>query len=659
MTSCAACGAPLPQEPPSRCPAPYCGFPLGLPEAGELREIRERLDALRAEMDPLLARRAEILRLARAAAAASRPELDARRARTLLLGLGASLLGIAALIFTVVSWGRLGLPAKAAVLTGLAALALYLPWPLARRGLTATGEALSALGLLLLVLEGYAAFSYGLFDGVPGDWYTAFFALFLALGWTAYAKYSPLRTPLPVAVVVLQFPLPLLAYAYDDAVPYPFVAALLADGALTLFVLRRTARRASSGSAAAGLSFALVILTAYAAGNLHQRDEQLKAALFLAAVAVLARLWSREHRFFGVPAGLAAVLAVAFPLQDLLPRAHAVTAFSLAALIPLLATARGGRWHGATAMVRGVSWAFLAASGLFSLYALAATLLGPERTVPGPVPIVLGLIALGMAAERLRPAATVFAALALHAVAPALAFGDEAVRDWQTAVVCLLIVLAAALRESVAETLLALLLLVCLPGPPHLGPQAVLLLLLTAGGAAARNVPARLMLGIAAALWSGVVVFDAVDRLGWTPPPETFTLPVALAGLLLGLGWRKRAGSSWLAYAPGLAVLLGPSLLLMLDQDGWTRPLLLGAAALAVCLAGVRLGLQAPAVLGGLALLLDAAHQTAPYVRDAVTALPQWIPIAAAGVLLLSLGATYERHIRRARSLYSRLSAMH
>jgi len=659
MTSCPACGTPLPQDPPARCPAVFCSFPLDLPEADELQEIRGRLDILQAEMNPLLARRSEILRLAHGAvAAAPRPELDARRVRTLLLGLGAILLGIAALIFTVVGWGRLGLPAKASILTGLAALALYLPWPLTRRGLTTTGEAVSAVGLLLLILEGYAAYSYGLFDGVPGDWYTAFFSLLLAVGWTAYARFSPLRLPRHTAVVALQFPLPLLAYAHDDATPYEFTAALLLDAALTSFVLRRLSPRAAFGSILVTLPLALVILTAYAAQHLGHQNVQLAVAPLLAASALLARPWSREHRSGGVLTGLASILAVAFPLQSVLPRTHLVTAISLAALIPLLATARADRWRRTSATIRSTSWVFLAVTGLFSLGALAEAALGTERTVHGPTPIVLGLIALGMASERLRPAAVAFAVLALHSVPYAASFGDEAIRGWQTAVICLLILLAAALREAVVETLLALLLLFALPGPEHLGIQVVLLLLLTAGGAAARSVPARLMFGIAAAVWSGWVAFNLAEHLGWETPPEFYTVPVALAGLLLGLVWRGHAGSSWLAYAPGLAVLLGPSLVLMTDREGWLRPLLLGLTALAVLLAGVWSRRQAPAVLGGLALFLDAAHQAAPYVRDAVTALPQWVPIAAAGLLLLSLGATYERHLRRARTLYIHLSAM-
>ncbi|MFD6551103.1 SCO7613 C-terminal domain-containing membrane protein [Streptomyces sp. NPDC058398] len=142
--------------------------------------------------------------------------------------------------------------------------------------------------------------------------------------------------------------------------------------------------------------------------------------------------------------------------------------------------------------------------------------------------------------------------------------------------------------------------------------------------------------------------------------PEAYTLPVTVPALLLG-AFRRRSdtsASSWTAYAPGLSVTLVPSLFAAWGDGQWPRPLLLGAAALAVTLLGARHRLQAPLVLGGTVLVLDALHELAPYIVQVVDALPRWTPPALAGLLLLALGATYEQRIRDARRVREVLGRM-
>ncbi|MFE4536028.1 SCO7613 C-terminal domain-containing membrane protein [Streptomyces scopuliridis] len=142
--------------------------------------------------------------------------------------------------------------------------------------------------------------------------------------------------------------------------------------------------------------------------------------------------------------------------------------------------------------------------------------------------------------------------------------------------------------------------------------------------------------------------------------PEAYTLPVTVPALAVGLLRRRRdpAASSWTAYGPGLAATLLPSLLAAWGDPGWPRPLLLGLAALALTLAGARLRLQAPLVLGGAVLALDALHELAPYVAQMVGVLPRWLPPALAGLLLLAVGATYEQRLREARRLRRTLGRM-
>ncbi|MFF4093707.1 SCO7613 C-terminal domain-containing membrane protein [Streptomyces sp. NPDC001834] len=142
--------------------------------------------------------------------------------------------------------------------------------------------------------------------------------------------------------------------------------------------------------------------------------------------------------------------------------------------------------------------------------------------------------------------------------------------------------------------------------------------------------------------------------------PEAYTLPVTLPALVIGVLRRRRdpEASSWTAYGAGLAATLVPSLLAAWTDPHWQRPLLLGTAALVITLVGARLRLQALLLLGGAVLALDAVHELAPYVVQVVGALPRWVPLALAGVLLLAVGATYEQRLRDARRLKEALGRM-
>ncbi|BCK73528.1 hypothetical protein Srufu_074810 [Streptomyces libani subsp. rufus] len=88
------------------------------------------------------------------------------------------------------------------------------------------------------------------------------------------------------------------------------------------------------------------------------------------------------------------------------------------------------------------------------------------------------------------------------------------------------------------------------------------------------------------------------------------------------------------------------------------RPLLLGAAALLATVAGVRTRLQAPLIIGGGVLMLVGLHELAPTVVQVFGLLPRWVPVAAAGLLLLLLGATYEKRIDEARRLRDTVRSM-
>lgn len=142
--------------------------------------------------------------------------------------------------------------------------------------------------------------------------------------------------------------------------------------------------------------------------------------------------------------------------------------------------------------------------------------------------------------------------------------------------------------------------------------------------------------------------------------PEAYTVPPALA--LLAVGWRRRAVDpayrSWPAYGPGLALALGPSLLRAVTDAGNLRPLLLGLAALAVLAVGVARRLQAPLLLGGGVLAVDAVVQLAPYLAVIYDVVPRWVTIGVVGLLLLGAGATYEQRVRDLRRVGDRVTRL-
>src|SRR5216683_1895470 len=181
---CPACGTRAGQETPEHCSR--CGLGLAGPQAAELRSINAELGRLDGARDRLSARRALLITGIRPhqrrpapspaamtpapatapgraappavySAKRARPELSRRAAANLLLAAGALLVGIAAVVFTVVNWSGIGTGGRAAILLAVSALAASAPWPLARRGLTATAESAAAIGLALTALDAYMA----------------------------------------------------------------------------------------------------------------------------------------------------------------------------------------------------------------------------------------------------------------------------------------------------------------------------------------------------------------------------------------------------------------------------------------------------------------------------------------------------------------------
>lgn len=264
-------------------------------------------------------------------------------------------------------------------------------------------------------------------------------------------------------------------------------------------------------------------------------------------------------------------------------------------------------------------------------------------------------------------------AAASLAYATALACATGASLDWQPHHIALLVLvvpataalLAARLKDStstlsveITGAVAALLAIDLAAMEPPVLALVLALCGVIAAGTAVR--PDRRRVGYAAAAL--FVLATWVRLASWeVGSPEAYTLPVTVPALVVGFVRRRRdpGTSSWTAYGPGLSVTLLPSLLAAWGDLDWPRPLLLGSAALLVTLIGARQRLQALLVLGGGTLALVALHELAPYIAQAMGAVPRWVPPALAGLLLLALGATYEQRLRDARRVREVLGRMH
>jgi hypothetical protein len=361
--------------------------------------------------------------------------------------------------------------------------------------------------------------------------------------------------------------------------------------------------------------------------------------------------------------------------------------YPAALALPLIATAAGLtlalRPHAAVgpaaaatalvcALVGAANVALLSLAGrtaTLSTLAVLSALFGGAALAAERVP---GRVAAGAARVAPRPGQALLACATVGWVTLLVVAGGAAARwpaEW-TAVALLAVpavaaLLGARLRRHPAGTpieivsagacLVAIILSTARP------PAAALVLALSgviAAGSAVRPERRRVAGRLAAVLfvsaaWVRLAVSDVSS-------PEAYTLPVTIPALAVGLLRRRRdpEASSWRAYGPGLTATLLPSLIAVWGDTHWTRPLLLGLAALAVTLAGARSRLRAPLLLGAVTLALDSLHELTPYAVQVAGVLPRWLPPALAGLLLIAVGATYEQRLRDARRVRRNLGRM-
>ncbi|MFJ7084360.1 SCO7613 C-terminal domain-containing membrane protein [Streptomyces griseus] len=386
------------------------------PPAEELARLDRELAELDARRAQLLTRRAWLLAALRPPAPAAAPGWDPsawgappggrpgapaqpwghvepkrpsapRSAQNVLLTLGGLLLTVAAIAFTLVSWGSMGIGGRSAVLAVVTLGALTAPAVLLRRKLAATAEVLAALALVLTLLDAYAVHAVAAPD-TDGLGFTAVASAVLAALWTAYGlALGKLRLPLPAAVVLAQWPLLFWAWAAGApalVVGWALLATAVLDGTIALLGKGAGVRiTACVGGAVMGFSALLVGLTLSTTASGPLGAVAPGALLLTAAAAALAGAWRAPRGFArtgGVVAGLAAVAAVGGVPAAAVPEDWGVLAY-LGAGLALTAVVR-------TRLPRNAKLGVLVASAVVVAGALAGTVPGIAAVLLGPVTLL-------------------------------------------------------------------------------------------------------------------------------------------------------------------------------------------------------------------------------------------------------------------------------
>ncbi|NUO59756.1 MAG: hypothetical protein HOV78_24095, partial [Hamadaea sp.] len=497
------------------------------------------------------------------------PEASTQTVKNILFVLGGILIGIAAIVFTAFAWGTFGMAGKAAILAVFTGVALAVPLLAQRRGLRGTAETFAAIGLLLVVLDGYSVWNVNLLDVhdyFSGWTYTGLVAAATASISLGYAGITRLAGPAVGGLVLAQPALPLLFVdvAAGRTGGFALVFATVAVGnLLAVGSLRRFAGRS--------LAVALQVLAwiGYA------------VSLLLAHAFAFVRL--------AVDSPIGSVLAGAALL--LLVGAVAVAAGPVARLRPL--TVAGVAWFVVLALIAQARIVAVVDSGRILLWTSVCVL------VLAAAAHLVRLVSRAAASGVVIGTATGGGVAALFAVTFAawtglVSLGVEArpgAYDWALPVTIALLTAAAVLsilpRFSIATAIAAagaVPLALAAPGRPpvtdwlppvaDLTAVAVLLVLILAR----RHLATRIVAGAGAFGLSAHAVLSSLGQPAQTAWTLGAVLVLALATAILAWRGDRTPGAVALATAPPLLVLLAAA---VANASGAADATVLHAAALA------------------------------------------------------------------------------
>jgi len=146
------------------------------------------------------------------------------------------------------------------------------------------------------------------------------------------------------------------------------------------------------------------------------------------------------------------------------------------------------------------------------------------------------------------------------------------------------------------------------------------------------------------------LVMTALQAPG-SAPVEASTLPIAIGALIAGLAYARdrEDRSSWATLAPGILLALVPSYAVEFSDAAVWRLVLLGALSVLALVWGAVGRLQAPFAIGAGMTALHALATFWPLIARAYQAVPWWLWLGVAGILLIFIAATYEARLRDAR----------
>ncbi len=645
---CPRCGRPVDadQSGPggrSREHCPSCGLPQTGEQVSRLRAIVARLDtitraqyALNAEATVLRAEQVSLLQALTAGESAPRrrrpaPESRPEVVRDVLLWLGSALVAVAALIFALFAWRRLGDTGRAGLLFAMTFLAAGGAYGFLKR-LPATAEALGGLSLALFLVDWFVLRKGGVAAGLSVETWWAM-GTGMAAGLSAAA--APwLRLQAVAAAVLVQTSAVLVVTRLEAdwtvalglaivAAPLATIAGLLSrnrawapaavvlacgvalmEVAALMFVENlfalgdgATSARLAAVLAAMALAPAGALLTS-GAGSPARRSCLVAAgaASVLGAVVMLgAAVWTTPASLLAAVAVLGAggiALALVLPaevragslyaagaclgvgvLRLLEPVGEALTAHLSWLTDPWGATLRDGALDTA-----GAGLAFDAA--IVALLALAGAagvvLLRGRNAVPAPVAwsagaaAVVGLIA----TAPLAAGAPIWAAALVTTAGALAAMGAAATADrrgWQNP--SLALAGAAAVLGATAGGWAA---------ATEAGTLAFLACVLAGAGvatAAARSAPFRQALGaLAAAAAAGEGAAIALSAGASIAHAGVVVAMVGGAALVAGTLWRHRAAEGVALEAVGIgALVVGAGL--AAGEEPWLAVVLTAATA--------------------------------------------------------------------------------
>lgn len=168
------------------------------------------------------------------------------------------------------------------------------------------------------------------------------------------------------------------------------------------------------------------------------------------------------------------------------------------------------------------------------------------------------------------------------------------------------------------------------------------------------RVVAWIALSLAAVMGIAGAAVGAIDPFEWA------TAIIALALLVVGAVLLRRYpdAGSWPWLAPGLLVLLLPSLIAtFVDPPIW-RLVALGLVCVAAIVVGAVRRLQAPLLIGTAVVLVHAIRTFSPQLVAVYQLTEWWVWAVVGGAIIIFVAVTFERRMRDLKSVGGRIAAL-